>query len=248
MAIGPENRTVYRPAGQAQAVGIDQGLRAYMIGVYNYMGGGLILTGVLAYAFASTPSLWQLVYQQTDRGLAPTGLGWIVTFAPLALILLLNFRIQSMSTAAVQAIYWVFTALMGVSLTSVGLLYTGESIARTFFICAATFLGMSLYGYTTKRDLTGIGHFLVMGVWGLLVAMVVNMFLASSGLNFAISLLGVLIFTGLTAYDTQAIKSMYLQSDGRDIAAKKSVMGAVRLYLDFVNLFLFMLRFMGNRR
>jgi hypothetical protein len=153
-----------------------------------------------------------------------------------------------MSTAAVQAIYWVFTALMGVSLTSVGLLYTGESIARTFFICAATFLGMSLYGYTTKRDLTGIGHFLVMGVWGLMVAMIVNIFLASSGLNFAISLLGVLIFTGLTAYDTQAIKSMYLQSDGRDIAAKKSVMGAVRLYLDFVNLFLFMLRFMGNRR
>jgi FtsH-binding integral membrane protein len=248
MAIGPENRTVYRTPGQAQALGIDQGLRAYMLGVYNYMGGGLILTGALAYAFASTPALWQLLYHEVPGGIAPTGLGYVVMFAPLAIILFLQFKIQSMSTPAVQATYWIFTAAMGASLTYVGLLYTGESIARTFFVCAATFLGMSLYGYTTKRDLSGMGHFLIMGVWGLFVAMLVNMFLHSSGLNFAISALGVLIFTGLTAYDTQAIKSMYLESDGRDVAAKKSVMGAVKLYLDFVNLFLFMLRFMGNRR
>ena len=214
MAIGPEYRTVYRAAGQQEAVGIDQGLRRYMLGVYNYMGGGLVFTGLISLVFASTPALWQLVYMETARGLQPTMLGWVAMFAPLGLILLFGFRLQSMSVSAAQAVYWVFTGLMGVSLTSVGLLYTGESVARTFFVCAATFAGMSLYGYTTKRDLTGMGHFLIMGVWGLIVASVVNMFLGSSGLNFAISILGVLIFTGLTAYDTQKIKSMYYEGDG----------------------------------
>lgn len=249
MAIGPENRTVYRASAQQESVSVDQGLRSYMLGVYNYMGGGLVLTGLMSMLFASTPALWQLVYTQTPNGyLQPTLLGWIVMFAPLGLILLFGFRLQSMSVAAAQAVYWVFTGLMGLSLTSVGLQYTGESIARTFFVCAATFAGMSLYGYTTKRDLTGFGHFLIMGLWGLIVASLVNMFLGSSGLNFAISVVGVLIFTGLTAYDTQKIKATYYAGDGREIAQKKSIMGALNLYLDFINLFLFLLRFMGDRR
>jgi hypothetical protein len=220
-----------------------------MLGVYNYMGGGLLLTAALAYAFYSTPALFSLVYQPDANGyLHPTILGWVAMFAPLGLIFYMNFAIRSMSAGALQLLYWVFTALMGISLSSIAYQYTGQSIGQTFLVCAATFLGMSLYGYTTKRDLTGIGHFLAMGVWGLIIAMVVNLFLASSALNFAISVIGVLIFTGLTAYDTQAIKSMYAAGDGREIAVKKSVMGAIRLYLDFVNLFLFLLRIFGNRR
>jgi uncharacterized protein len=249
MALGPENRTVYRTPAGAQAVGIDQGLRSYMLGVYNYMGTGLVVTAVFAYLFARTPALLDLVYQVGPNGsFRPTGLGWVAMFAPLGLMMYISFSIQRISAATAQLLYWVFTALMGISLSYIAILYTGQSIAQTFMVCAATFLGMSLYGYTTKRDLTAIGSFLIMGVWGILLASIVNMFLGSGGLNFAISILGVLIFTGLTAYDTQKIKEMYTASDGHEIARKKSVMGAISLYLDFVNLFLFLLRIFGNRR
>jgi len=248
MAIGPENRTVYRTSAQDQALGIDQGLRAYMLGVYNYMGTGLVVTAAFAFLFARTPALLELLYQVGPRGFQPTGLGWVATFAPLGLMLYLSFAIQRISAATAQILYWAFTALMGISLSYISILYTGESIASTFMVCAATFLGMSLFGYTTKRDLTAMGSFLIMGVWGIFLAMIVNMFLGSPGLHFAISVLGVLIFTGLTAYDTQQIKQMYVAGDGREIASKKSVMGAIRLYLDFVNLFMFLLQLFGNRR
>jgi hypothetical protein len=248
MALGPENRTVYRTSAGTQAVGIDQGLRSYMLGVYNYMGTGLVVTAAFAYLFARTPALLEYVYQVGPNGFRPTGLGWVAMFAPLGLMMYISFGIQRISAGTAQLLYWVFTALMGISLSYIGILYTGQSIAQTFVVCAATFLGMSLYGYTTKRDLTAIGSFLIMGVWGIILASVVNIFLGSGALNFAISVLGVLIFTGLTAYDTQKIKEMYVASDGHEIARKKSVMGAISLYLDFVNLFLFLLRIFGNRR
>jgi len=248
MALGPENRTVYRTTAPAQTLDIDQGLRKYMIGVYNYMGVGLIVTAVFAYLFSSTPALMQTVYNVSDGAIRPTGLGWVVTFAPFGLLLYMSFAGQRMAAGTMQAVYWLITALMGVSLSYIAILYTGESIARTFFICAATFLGMSLYGYTTKRDLTGMGSFLIMGVWGIFLAGIVNIFLGSVAVQFAISVLGVLIFTGLAAYDTQQIKYSYNAGDGQEIVRKKSIWGAIRLYLDFINLFLFLLQFFGNRR
>ena len=249
MAIGPENRAVHRTSAGTQAQELDQGLRAYMLGVYNYMGTGLVVTAAFAWLFFRTPALFELVYQQTQNGgIKPTILGWAVMFAPLGLLLYMSSAINSMKSTTAQILYWVLTALMGVSLSYIGLMYTGTSIAQTFLVCACTFLGMSLYGYTTKRDLTAIGSFLIMGVWGIFLAGIVNIFLGSSALHFAISALGVLIFTGLTAYDTQQIKYMYSASDGHEIARKKSVMGAIRLYLDFINLFMFLLQFLGNRR
>jgi hypothetical protein len=200
MAIGPENRTVFRTSAGTRTLDIDQGLRAYMIGVYNYVGGGLVVSAILAYLFSSNPALFDLVYRtvETSRGtaIAPTGLGWVVMLAPLGLLFWMQFQIRTMSSGMVQALYWVFTALMGISLSELAILYTGESIARTFMIVAATFLGMSLYGYTTKRDLTGMGSFLMMGLWGLIIASVVAVFFPSGALMFAISVGGVLIFTG----------------------------------------------------
>jgi FtsH-binding integral membrane protein len=254
MAIGPENRTVYRTSGGTQAVGVDQGLRSYMLGVYNYVGGGLVLSGIVAFLLASNPALLATFYKvgidpQTGyHYAAPTGLGWIAIFAPLGLMFYVSFAIRNMATTTLQAVYWVFTALMGVSLTNLAIIYTGESIARTFFVVAAMFLGMSLFGYTTKRDLTSIGHFLRMGLWGLLLAIVVSFFFPGGALTFAISVAAVVIFTGLTAYDTQRIKWSYVESDGRDVAVKKSIMGALNLYLDFINLLQFMMMLFGNRR
>jgi len=233
------------------AVGIDAGLRAYMLRVYNYMLVGLGLTGVVAWVTANTP-LQQVFYSQveTARGIAmqPNILGWIAIFAPLGMVLLLSFRIQQMSFAAAQTTFWAYAAVMGVSLSTILFLYTGASIATTFFVTAATFGAMSLYGYTTGRDLTGMGSFLFMGLIGLILASLANMFFQSSALQFAVSVIGVLIFTGLTAYDSQSIKNMYYVGDDGEVVGKKAVMGALRLYLDFINLFLFMLRFMGNRR
>ena len=209
----------------------------------------MVVTAAFAWLFFRTPALFELVYQQTQNGgIKPTILGWAVMFAPLGLLLYMSSAINSMKSTTAQILYWVLTALMGVSLSYIGLMYTGTSIAQTFLVCACTFLGMSLYGYTTKRDLTAIGSFLIMGVWGIFLAGIVNIFLGSSALHFAISALGVLIFTGLTAYDTQQIKYMYSASDGQEIARKKSVMGAIRLYLDFINLFMFLLQVLGNRR
>ncbi|TAN57843.1 MAG: Bax inhibitor-1/YccA family protein [Rhodospirillales bacterium] len=225
---------------EARSVGIDLGLRSYMLRVYNYMGSGLALTGIVAMLVASNEALMQTLFN--------SGLMWVVLLAPLGLVLLLSFRIQKMSLGAVQATFWGYAALMGASLAPIFVVYTGASIARTFFICAATFAGMSLYGYTTKKDLSGIGSFLIMGLWGLILAGLVNLFLQSSMLQFVISAAGVLIFTGLTAWDTQKIKEMYLEADGHEIAGKKAVMGALALYMDFLNLFLMLLRFFGERR
>ncbi len=232
---------------------MDAGLRAHMLRVYNYMVGALALTGGVAYLVANTPALLNLFYQQVATangvGISPTILGYVVMFAPLALVLLLSFRIMQMSQAAAQATFWAYAAMVGASLASILVVYTGASVAMTFFVTAATFGSMSLWGYTTKRDLTGMGHFLMMGVWGLFIAMIANMFFKSPAIDFMVSALGVVIFTGLTAWDTQKIKNTYYQVGGDTaVAGKAAIMGALALYLDFLNIFLFLLRFMGNRR
>ena len=237
-----------RSYGATSDVAIDQGLRAYMLRVYNYMLMGLGLTGVTAWFTASTPAFSQLFFQETARGSTMTGLGWIVLLAPLGLVFFLGFRIQRMSFGAAQATFWAYAGLMGIGLTPVLLLYTGASVAQVFFTTAATFGAMSLWGYTTQRDLSGFGSFLFMGLIGILIASVVNMFMQSGMMQWIISVLGVLIFTGLTAYDTQSIKETYIVGDDGAVAGKKAIMGALRLYLDFVNLFLMLLRLMGDRR
>ena len=233
------------------AVTVDAGLRAYMLRVYNYMLVGLGLTGAVAWLTANT-ALSTVFYNQvaTLNGVVqqPNILGWIAIFAPLGMVLLLSFRIQKMSFAAAQMTFWAYAAVMGVSLSTILFVYTGASIAMTFFVTAGTFGAMSLYGYTTQRDLTGMGSFLFMGLIGLILASLANMFFQSSAMQFAISVIGVLIFTGLTAYDSQSIKNLYFAGDDGEVAGKKAVMGALRLYLDFINLFLYLLRFMGNRR
>ena len=220
-------------------IGVDVGLRNYMLRVYNYMAGGLAITGVVAY-FAAASGLYAQI--------AATPLIWVVVFAPLALVLLFSFRIQKMSLGAVQATFWAFAALMGLSLSYVFLVYTGASIAQVFFITAATFLAMSLWGYTTKSDLSRFGSFLMMGLIGIIIASLVNLFFHSAAVQFAISIIGVVVFTGLTAWDTQRIKEMYWEGDGGEIAGKKAVMGALQLYLDFINLFIMLMQLMGNRR
>ena len=230
---------------------MDAGLRAYMLRVYNYMLVGLGLTGLVAWVTANTPLLNLLYNQvQTANGtsLQPSILGWVAFLSPLAVTFFLSFRVQQMSFAAVQGTFWLLAGLMGLQLSAILLVYTGASIAMTFFVTAGMFGGMSLYGYTTRRDLTGFGSFLIMGVWGLMLAMLVGVFFHSSALQLTISVLGVFIFTGLTAYDSQRIKNMYYVGDSGEIVGKKAVMGALSLYLDFYNMFLFLLRFMGNQR
>jgi FtsH-binding integral membrane protein len=232
---------------------VDAGLRAHMLRVYNYMVGALALTGAVAYGVANTPALLNLFYHQVVTangvGIAPTILGYVVMFAPLALVFFLSFRIMQMSQAAAQATFWAYAAMVGASLASILIVYTGASVAMTFFVTAATFGVMSLWGYTTKRDLTGMGHFLMMGMIGVFIAMIANMFLKSPAIDFVVSILGVVIFTGLTAWDTQKIKNTYYQVGGDTaVAGKAAIMGALSLYLDFLNIFLFLLRFMGNRR
>src|SRR5215469_9405087 len=232
---------------------MDTGLRAHMLRVYNYMVGALALTGVVAFAVANSPPLLNALYRQvvTVNGVAlsPTILGWVVMLAPLALVFLLSFRIMQMSQQAAQATFWAYAAMVGASLSSILIAYTGASVAMTFFVTAATFGTMSLWGYTTKRDLTGFGHFLFMGLIGILLSMLANFFFKSPAINFVVSVLGVLIFTGLTAWDTQKIKNTYYMVGGDTaVAGKAAIMGALALYLDFLNIFLFLLRFMGNRR
>ena len=233
-----------QPFGHVDAIrraGIDEGLRAYMLGVYNYMAAGLAVSGIIAYFVSSSPAMLSAIYGNT-------ALTWIVMLAPLAFILALSFGIQKMKASTVQALYWAFAITMGISLSSIFVVYTSASIARVFFITAATFGAMSLYGYTTKRDLTGWGSFLFMGLIGIIIASVVNFFLASAAMDFAISVIGVLIFVGLTAYDTQKIRNEYSEFDSSEVATKKSVFGALRLYLDFINLMLMLLRLFGQRR
>ncbi len=229
--------------GATDAVAYDAGLRSYMLSVYNYMMSAVLLTGLVSVGMAYTGAV-NLLF--TPQGGA-TLLGWIVMLAPLGMALLLGLRVQKMSTAAVQATFWVFAVVMGMSMSTIFLRYTGTSIATTFFATAAAFAGLSLYGYTTKKDLSGLGTFLVMGVVGLLVAMVLNMFLQSGPLALMISIAGVLIFAGLTAYDTQKIKLMYDHVAGTDMMGKTIIMGALTLYLDFINMFMFLLNILGNR-
>jgi FtsH-binding integral membrane protein len=228
----------------------DVGLRQHMIRVYNYMASGLALSGIVAFALFSSSDLAGLFFQTTanHRVVGLNILGWVAIFAPLGLLLLVGFRAAQMSVGAVQAVYWAVTALMGVSLSLLLFRYTGASVARTFFVTAAAFGALSLYGYTTQRDLTAMGKFLFMGLIGIMLAGIVNIFLGWSGLNFAISALGVVIFSGLIAYDTQKIKEQYSEAYGTEMAEKVAIFGALSLYLDFVNLFQFLMSFMGQDR
>ena len=238
MAIRPERQ--YVDPGVVSRSDVDTGLRAYMQRVFGMMGMGLAITWLVAFFVAQSPAMIQAIYG--------TPLKWVVFLAPVILAFVFGMRIQAMRASSAQALFWVFSGVMGLSLASIFLVYTGESITRTFFIAAATFAATALYGYTTKRDLTGVGSFLFMGLIGLIIASLVNLFLASSALHWTISVLGVLIFTGLTAYDAQKIKELYWEGDGAEVGTKKAVMGALNLYMDFINLFLFMLQFFGDRR
>jgi uncharacterized protein len=254
MALTPDYRS-YTTATRAptSAAVLDAGLRAYMLRVYNWMTSGLLVTGIVAYGVANT-SLINLFYPlvETPRGLmhVPGALAWVSMFAPLAFVLVLSVGVNKLSTTAAQALYWAFCVAMGASLTNIFLVYTHDSIVRVFFIAAATFAAMSLYGYSTRADLTKMGSFLMMGLFGVIIASLVNMFVGSAGLQFAISVIGVLVFVGLTAYDTQRIKADYIQyvySYGPDMAAKRSVFDSLQLLLNFINLFMLLLQLLGNR-
>ncbi|MDB5688678.1 MAG: inhibitor (BI)/YccA family protein [Sphingomonas bacterium] len=223
----------------AREAAFDAGLRSYMLSVYNYMASGVLLTGIVAMLFANSGMAAQVL---------TTPLRWIIMLAPLAFVMVLSFGINRLSTGTAQALFWAFAVAMGLSLSSIFLVYTGTSIAQTFFATAAAFGGLSLFGYTTKKDLSGLGTFLIMGVVGLLVAMLINIFLQSPVMQLVISGVGVLLFAGLTAYDTQKIKSVYSQVQGTEFVGKSVIMGALTLYLDFVNMFTFLLNFMGDRR
>jgi FtsH-binding integral membrane protein len=226
---------------------IDQGLRAYMLRVYNYMALALAITGIAAF---STFHLAVQGGQLTPFGslLFTSPLKWVVMLAPLAMVFFLSFRINSMSVGAAQLTFWIYSALMGLSLSSIFLVFTAQSITQTFFVTAASFGALSLYGYTTKRDLSPIGSFLIMGLFGVIIASLVNIWLKSDAMSFIISIVGVLVFAGLTAWDTQKIKEMYSAADDEQSAGRKAVMGALSLYLDFINLFLMLLRLFGSRR
>jgi len=221
-------------------VAYDAGLRAHMLSVYNYMTSGVLLSGIVAMLFARSGMAFDVL---VNGGL----LRWVIMLAPLGMVMWLSFGINRMSTATAQILFWVFATVMGLSLSTIFLLYDLPSIATTFFATAAAFAGLSLWGYTTKKDLSAIGTFLVMGLFGLIVAMVINIFWQNTVFDLAISAIGVLIFAGLTAYDTQKIKSLYFQVSGTEFHGKAVVMGALTLYLDFINLFLFILRLFGNR-
>ncbi len=252
----------YAQSGTAARAGaaVDEGLRAYMLGVYNYMAAGVALTGIVAYFVSSlaTTTDPSLAVAQLANGVMLTQLGstlyssplrWVVMLAPLGFVLFMSFRAQKMSVGATQISFWLFAGLMGLSLSSIFLVFTGQSITQIFFITAGAFAGLSLWGYTTKKDLSGWGSFLIMGVVGIIIAALVNLFLQSGALQFAISVIGVLVFAGLTAYDTQRIKDGYLLvRNDATMVAKSAIMGALSLYLDFINMFIFMLQLFGNRQ
>ncbi|HXH53130.1 MAG TPA: Bax inhibitor-1/YccA family protein [Sphingomicrobium sp.] len=216
----------------------DAGLRSYMLSVYNYMASGILLTGIVALLFYNSGFAAQMV---------GTPLQWVIMLAPLGFVFAMSFGLNRMSTATLQTMFWAFATAMGLSMSSIFLVFTGISIAQTFFAVAAAFMGLSLWGYTTKKDLSGWGTFLIMGVVGLLVALLINLFMQSAAMQMAISAIGVLIFAALTAYDTQRIKSMYAYVAGSDMMGKVVIMGALSLYLDFINMFMFLLNFLGNR-
>ncbi|MDT8758898.1 Bax inhibitor-1/YccA family protein [Sphingomonas psychrotolerans] len=247
----PRTGAAYAAAG-ARAEAQDAGLRAYMLSVYNYMLSGVLLTGIVALAFGKVDALQRLLFvvQETSRGysIGPSILGWIVMLSPLAIVFAMSFGQARMSEGTLKALFFAYAGLLGASLSTIFITYTDTSIAQVFFGTAAGFAGLSLYGYTTKRDLSGFGTFLIMGLIGLIVASIVNLFLQSSMMSLVISVIGVLIFAGLTAYDTQKIKSMYVHVAGTDMMGKVVIMGALNLYLDFINMFLFLLRLFGSAR
>ena len=235
--MAPRTQQTY--AGHLTDTQIDQGLRSYMLKVYNYMTSGLALTGLVAYVVANT-GMFQAIYG--------SGLGFVVMLAPLGIVFFMGFKIEKMKASTAQTLFWVFSILMGASLSYIFIIYTSTSIMRVFFITAAMFGAMSLYGYTTKRSLAKWGSFLFMGLIGVVIAMVVNIFLQSSMMHFVISVIGVIVFTGLTAYDTQRIKAVYAASDGQSVMTKKAVMGALSLYLNFINMFIMLLHLFGGQR
>ncbi len=251
MSDSDRNYAAARTGYRTDQVAIDAGLRAYMIRVYNYMAAGVALTGLVAWLTFSAAVV------QTGAGLQLTAFGqavfqsplmWVLVLAPLGLVFAISFGINRMQPATALMLFFVYAGLLGLSLASIFLMYTGTSITRVFFISAATFGALSLWGYTTKRDLSGVGSFMYMGLIGIIIASLVNIFLRSTGLDWAISVIGVIVFAGLTGWDTQRIKEMYDPMDDGTIGGRKAVMGALSLYLDFINLFLMLLRLMGDRR
>jgi FtsH-binding integral membrane protein len=243
-------QTHAQTGARAEAPAVDKGLRAYMLSVYNYMAAGIGITGLVAYvtfyyAVVHTTAGLQLTEFGTFMFTSP--FRWVVMLAPLGMVFYLSARVGHMSLSAAQIAFWVFAGLMGLSLASIFMVYTGESISRVFFITAASFGALSLWGYTTRKDISGWGSFLIMGLIGIIIASIVNIFLGSSALQFAVSVIGVLVFAGLTAYDTQRIKEMYFAGDGAAVIGRKAIMGALSLYLDFINLFLMLLQLFGNR-
>jgi FtsH-binding integral membrane protein len=236
MALGWQNRMQVRSFDQAA---VDAGLRQYMLSIYNYMTVALVITGLVAFGVSQSPAAMQAIFG--------TPLKWVVMLAPLGFVFLFSARIHAMTPSTAQLVFWAFAATMGLSMASIFLVFTGTSIARVFFITAATFGATSLYGYTTRTDLSKFGSFLFMGVIGIVLASLVNIFIGSSALQFAISVIGVLLFTGLTAYDTQRLKELYADSYDRDSLSRIAIMGALQLYLDFINLFTFLLQLLGQR-
>ncbi len=241
-----ENKSYSQTAASAS---ISEGLRQYMIKVYNFMAAGLCLTALSAYIIGNT-SLLGLFFNVNQLGQVTgmSGFGWLMFIAPLVMVFAFGWVLNRGTSAQVQGLFWAYAAVMGASLTPILLAYTGASVARVFLITAGTFGAMSLYGYTTKKDLSGMGSFLMMGLFGIIIAMIVNIFMKSPGVDYAISILAVGIFVGLTAYDTQRIRDMYYEGDSSDISTKKAISGALSLYLDFINMFIYLLRFFGDRR
>jgi hypothetical protein len=239
LGTGQRLGSVPRAGGDlASRAGYDEGLRSYMLSIYNYMASAVLLTGIVAMVAASSG---------ITLALAGSPLMLVVALAPLGFLLAMSFGLNKMSKGTLNVLFWAYAAVMGLSLSTIFLVYTGESIATTFFATAGAFAGLSLYGYTTKKNLSGFGSFLIMGVIGLFIASLVNLFLQSSALSFVISGLGVLIFAGLTAYDTQRLKNDYQYLRGTEFMGKAVIMGALSLYLDFINMFMFLLQFLGNR-
>jgi FtsH-binding integral membrane protein len=248
-----DNRNVQLGAGARIGVVADEGLRAYMLRVYNYMAGGVFVTGIVAYLTSSaaitTSPAGAKVLTQFGQLIYVSPLRWVIMLAPLAFVFFISFRIYKMSVTGAQLAFWLFAAAMGLSLSSIFLVFTGQSITQVFFVTAAAFGGLSLYGYTTQRDLSGWGSFLIMGVFGIIIAALVNLFVQSSALQFAIAVIGVLVFAGLTAYDTQRIKDGYYELMGDMTATSKAaIMGALSLYLDFINMFMLLLQLFGRRQ
>jgi hypothetical protein len=242
-----ETQRSYITRTAEQAAVLDEGLRAHMLRVYNYMASGVLLSGIVAYLVANT-GLQSVFFTVAAKGaVAPTLLGWVAIIAPIAFPFILSFGIHRMSFATAQAVYWAYTAALGISVAMILLTFTGASVARVFFITAAMFGGMSLYGYMTKADLSRFGTFLLMGLFGIIIASVVNMFIGSSALHFAISVIGVLVFVGLTAYDTQRIKDEYYEGHDHETTSKMALMGALSLYLNFVNIFFLLMNLFGQR-